>query len=223
MKLIKPSWAIEDMKSGDEILKSLERFGRNCYKSEDRITSESARRFMQMIVHEKKHYSILRHEKATVRLICSRSTSHQIVRHGLASFLQESQRYVNYSKKNDGEIQFIIPHFLHEFIPEGVYKDADVDKLELLNGVRMWARHMLSSSYMYHSLIELGWKPERARGVLANDAKTEVIITANLEEWRHIFNQRASSHADEAMQHLIYPLLEEFKKHIPILFDDINP
>lgn len=223
MKLVKPSIQIEDMKDGNEILKSLEYYGRNCYKSENKITNESAAIFMQMIVHEKKHYSILRHEKATVRMICSRSTSHQIVRHGLSHFLQESQRYVNYSKRNDGEVQFVIPHFLHDIVSEGVYHaEHEVPIKAPSNGARIWLRHMLESEQRYHELTKAGWKAERARGVLPNDAKTEVIMSSNLEQWRNVFTQRASSHADEAMQWLMFPLLEQFKKRIPVLFDDIN-
>ena len=146
MKLIKSSYQIEDMKEGYTILKSLEYLGKNCYKSEDRITPETAVRFMKMIVHEKKHYSVLRHEKATARLICSRSVSHQIVRHGLASFLQESQRYCNYSKKNDGEVIFIIPFFLEAVIPEGIFhNEGEISINPPSDGARVWLRQMFQA------------------------------------------------------------------------------
>jgi thymidylate synthase (FAD) len=222
MILLKPS--IEILRLPTNVLEDLELFGRVCYKSEDRITPESANRFIDMIVNDKHHYSVLRHKQATVRMICSRSISHQIVRHGLAHFLQESQRFCNYSKKNNGEIQFIIPFYLQDAIPEGRYKEDIYEKINYANanGECDWLEGMLFSEHRYHDLIAKGWKPERARGVLPNDCKTELILSANLEEWRHIFKQRADSHADESMQHLMFPLLAEFKKAIPIIFDDIS-
>jgi len=221
MLLVKPSFKIEYIP--ENLYTDLELFGRNCYKSEDRITLESATKFMDMIVNDKHHYSILRHKQATVRFICSRGTSHQLVRHGLAHFLQESQRYCNYSKKNNGEIVYVIPFYLHDAIPEGVYhNESEININPPSNGARVWLSQVLQAEESYHTLVKQGWKPERARGILPNDAKTEVILTANLEEWRHIFKQRADSHADESMQWLMYPLLAEFKKEMPIIFDDIN-
>lgn len=219
MLLIKPHFIIDDdMRPGDEILRRLRQKANTCYKPE-KESPKSDLEFMQDLVHVKKHTSVLRHEQASMTLICSRSTSHQIVRHGLAHFLQESQRYCNYSKKNDGEVVYIIPFYLHNVLAEGVYKwDGSFDTDE---PVDVWIRQMFSSESSYHQLVAAGWKPERARGVLPNDAKTEVVITANLEEWRHIFKQRADSHADESMQYLMRPALAEFKKRIPIILDDL--
>jgi thymidylate synthase (FAD) len=221
MLLVKPSFTIDpDMRSGDDIIHRLRLKANTCYKPEKEST-KSDYDFMYDLVHNKKHTSVLRHEQASMKLVCSRSVSHQIVRHGLAHFLQESQRYCNYSKKNNGEVVFIIPFWLHDKIEEGVYKPFSMLPCENNVAANAWFHHNLNSETYYHLLIEQGWKPERARGVLPNDAKTEVEITANLEEWRHIFKQRADSHADESMQHLMYPALAEFKKRIPVIFDDL--
>lgn len=223
MLLVKPSFEIDpDMRSGADILRRLRIKANTCYKPE-KASPKTDIEFMQDLVHVKRHTSVLRHEQASVKLICSRSISHQIVRHGLAHFLQESQRYCNYSKKNNGEMVFVIPFYLHDQIKEGVVKDIEYMPNFTCNaGVNIWLSQMQASENAYHELVKHGWKPERARGVLPNDAKTEVEITANLEEWRHIFKQRADSHADESMQWLMFPLLEGFKKHIPVIFDDLG-
>lgn len=221
MLLIKSSFTIDsDMRSGDEILHRLRLKANTCYKPE-KVSPKNDLEFMYDLVHIKKHTSVLRHEQASMKLVCSRAVSHQIVRHGLAHFLQESQRYCNYSKKGGGHVVLIIPFYLHDKIKEGVVTartGLDVgDKCAYL-----WLDAMLSAEHTYHAMIQAGYKPERARGVLPEDAKTEVCITANLEEWRHIFRQRADSHADESMQFLIRPALAEFKNHIPVIFDDLG-
>jgi thymidylate synthase (FAD) len=219
MRLIKPYFEIDqDLRSGNEILHRLRLKANTCYKPE-KASPKSDYDFMYDLVHNKKHTSVLRHEQASMKLVCSRSTSHQIVRHGLAHFLQESQRYCNYSKKNDGHMIYIIPFYLHDQIPEGLFSYQN--KFPEDTAARLWLLAMLDAEIAYHDLIKRGWKPERARGVLPNDAKTEVEITANLEEWRHIFRQRADSHADESMQFLMRPALAEMQMKIPVIFDDL--
>ena len=151
------------------------------YKPE-KASPRSDEEFMQDLVHVKKHTSVLRHEQASVTIICSRATSHQLVRHGLAHFLQESQRYCNYSKKNDGQVVFVIPFYLQNVFSERCYNERTPLNLDGDKGAWIWFNAMLQSEHNYHSLIYEGWKPERARGTLVNDAKTELVITASLEE-----------------------------------------
>jgi len=221
MRLMKAfyEWDTE-MRSGEEILRRLRQKANTCYKPE-KASPKSDREFMNDLVHNKKHTSVLRHAQASMKLVCSRAISHQIVRHGLAHFLQESQRYCNYSKKNDGEVNIIIPFYLYPVVAEGIFTKRTGITCDGDKGACLWLSAMLEAEHTYHALIYAGWKPERARGVLPNDAKTELVITANLEEWRHIFKQRADSHADEAMQHLMRPALAELKALVPIIFDDL--
>lgn len=219
MKLIKPYFQIDDI-CGESILHQLRIKANTCYKPE-KLSPKSDLEFMQDLVHVKKHTSVLRHAQASCRIICSRSTSHQLVRHGLAHFLQESQRYCNYSKKNNGHVQFILPFYLQDIFDEGVYTARSSLDLKGNKGAWIWFNAMIQSEYNYHNLIAEGWKPERARDTLVNDTKTELVITANLEEWRHIFKARADSHADESTQYLMVPMLRQFKKLIPVVFDDI--
>lgn len=206
MKVIKPYFEIMDSINGDEIIKKIEICGRVCYKSENSITSESARKFIQNII-QKGHESVLEHEKITVRIICDRGVTHEIVRHRLASYSQESTRYCNYSKdKFDGELSFIKPCFWDE------------------NSVnyKLWECSMKEAEQTYMKLISSGATAQEARSVLPNSLKTEIIVTMNLREWRHFFRLRTSDRAHPQMREIAKPILEEFKIRIPIIFDDIE-
>jgi thymidylate synthase (FAD) len=210
MKIIKPSYNIEDKINGNEILQKIERAGRTCYKSEKEITAYSAKKFVRMLI-ETKHESVLEHEKISVRIICDRGLSHEIVRHRIASYSQESTRYCNYSKKKFGnEIVIIDPVFWKSKSPE------DVEKYTL------WKKSMEVSEKLYMRLIELGATPQEARSVLPNSLKTELVMTMNLREWRHFFKVRTSYAAHPQMREIFRPLLEELKKKIPVIFDDIS-
>ena len=109
MKIIKPYIELEDKIDGQAILKKIERIGRTCYKSESNITDDSAERFIKNII-KNGHESVLEHVSITLRVICDRGVSHEIVRHRIASYSQESTRYCNYSKDNfNNELTFINP------------------------------------------------------------------------------------------------------------------
>jgi len=211
MKIIKPYFIIEDTINGDEILKKIEKAGRTSYKSEDRITPESAKEFIKKIM-SLGHESVIEHEKITVRVICDRGISHEIVRHRIASYTQESTRFCNYSKGKFGsEITVIEPCFW------------DLSKEEDRKKYGIWKKTMENVEKTYMELIQLGAKPEEARSVLPNSLKTEIVITMNLREWRHFFKLRTSKRAHPQMREIAIPLLHEFKKRIPIVFDDIIP
>jgi thymidylate synthase (FAD) len=201
MKILKPFFVIEDEIDGERILKNLERYGRTCYKSEDRITPESAREFVARIL-KGGHESVIEHEKVTVRIICDRGVAHEIVRHRIASYSQESTRYCNYKSRG---IQVIEPFF---FV-------GDNKKYQI------WLSTMHACEDAYNALIKAGATPQEARSVLPNSLKTEIIITYNLREWRHFFRLRCSKQAHPQMREVIIPLLQEFKRRIPVIFDDI--
>ena len=199
MQFIKPSYKILSKIDGSLILLNLEYAGRTCYKSEDKITTDSAKEFVAMLLR-RGHESVLEHEKITIKFICDRGVSHEIVRHRIASFSQESTRYCNYSKKG---ITFIIPTWVDL---DGEYEYA-------------WRHAMLDSENHYNTLIEKGWKPEQARSVLPNSLKTEIVVTANLREWRLILKQRTAPGAHPQMRELMVPLWAELKQLIPVIFD----
>ena len=206
MKIIAPYHEIISKIDGAEMLRNIELCGRVCYKSEDRITDDSAEKFVGMIL-KSGHESVLEHEKITVRFVCDRGVTHEIVRHRIASYSQESTRYCNYSKdKFGGEITFIRPCFWAE----------DDEKFAL------WKETMQSIEDSYVKLISLGAKPEEARSILPNSVKTEIMVTMNLREWRHFFKLRTAERAHPQIREVAIPLLNELKGLVPVIFDDIN-
>lgn len=206
MKIIAPYHEIISKIDGAEMLRNIELCGRVCYKSEDRITDGSAEKFVGMIL-KSGHESVLEHEKITVRFVCDRGVTHEIVRHRIASYSQESTRYCNYSKdKFGGEITFIRPCFWAE----------DDEKFAL------WKETMQSIEDSYVKLISLGAKPEEARSILPNSVKTEIMVTMNLREWRHFFKLRTAERAHPQIREIAIPLLNELKGLVPVIFDDIN-
>ncbi len=223
MILIKPYFVIEDEIDGKKILQNMERYGRTCYKSEEKITSDSAARFIKGII-KSGHESVIEHEKVTVRVICDRGVTHEIVRHRLASYSQESTRYCNYG----GGVTFIIPFWAR--LKEGEYRHAsdvfppknDLTWEQLTMAERVWFSAMLESERAYIELLRAGWTPQEARSVLPNSLKTELVITYNLREWRHFFRLRCSKKAHPQMREIAIPLLTEFQRRIPVIFDDIS-
>ena len=217
MKLIKPFYEILTPINGDEILKSIEKAARTCYKSEDKIQDGSAEKLAQMLLNRGHEAMIEFGPSITVKFICDRGVSHEFVRHRLASFAQESTRYCNYGK--DEHITFIIPCWLG--ITEGNYEYDDIKKYVHTNQ-EIWLQAIYEAEINYYKLVRLkNWKPQQARSVLPNSLKTELNIKANIREWRHIFKMRTAKTAHPQMQELMQPLLDEFKEKIPILFDDI--
>lgn len=215
MKIIKPSFSIEDSIDGEQILKSIERAGRTAYKTEERISSDSAKKFVKSLI-ERGHESVIEHEKITVKIICDRGVTHEIVRHRLASYTQESTRYCNYTKDKFGqEITVINPPFWQD--------TSDLSERAFNRGKRaVWLEAMQKAEEAYMTLIKLGATPEEARSVLPNSLKTEIMVTMNLREWRHFFKLRTAKAAHPQMREIAQPLLEEFKRRIPVIFDDIS-
>ena len=206
VKIIHASAHIEQDVDGLAILKHIERAGRTCYKSEGNITEdgESAKKFVAMIL-KRGHESVLEHYSISVRVICDRGVTHEIVRHRINAFSQESTRYCNYGADKFGnEITVIEPR---PFLPDREYS------------VWLDAMHLAEKYYMM--LIERGVSPQIARSVLPNSLKTEIVWTANLRQWRHIFKLRTSKAAHPQMREIMIPLLQEFKDKIPVMFDDI--
>lgn len=205
MKIIKSSHEILSMPEADSILMSIERAGRTCYKSEDRITEGSAEKFVRRLL-DSGHHSVIEHVNITVRFICDRGVTHELVRHRLASYSQESTRYANYSKdKFANEITLIKPCFW----PEGS------------DQYREWLSAMEQAESAYMKLLVSGASPQEARSVLPNSLKTEIVMTCNIREWRHMLSLRCSKAAHPQMREIMLSLLKDFHEIVPILFDDL--
>lgn len=202
MKIIDQSW--QWIQKPTLPLEIIELAGRTCYKSEKRITKGSAEKFVKMII-ELGHETVLEHVSASVRLITNRGVTHELVRHRLASYSQESTRYVKY---ND-EIEFIKPVW---------WNDKNYSEAQKKN----WLKAMASSEKYYLEALKLGDKPEQAREVLPHALKVEIVVTANLREWRHIFKSRCSQKAHPQIRALMLECLNGFSKEIPIIFDNLS-
>lgn len=206
MRIIAPSTEILTPLDGDAILRHIETCGRVCYKSEDRIGEGSAEKFIRGIIR-RGHEAVLEHFSFSVRFIVDRGVSHEIVRHRLASYCQESTRYCNYAGDKFGtEITVIKPCYLEEGT------DAYMG----------WKTACSVAEDMYFDLLAQGCRPEEARAVLPNSLKTELIMTANLREWRHFFKLRTSPAAHPQMYEVTIPLLKEVQEKIPVIFEDLE-
>lgn len=209
MKIIKPrvEFITPININGDVILKRLEQCGRVCYKSEGQITEDSAPKFVAGII-KRGHEAVLEHCSFTVKFICDRGVSHEIVRHRVASYCQESTRYCNYSKGDFGsEITVIEPCYLNS-------NTFAYDE---------WKEACRRAETAYFNLLNWGLSPQEARAVLPNSLKTEVVMTANTREWRHFLKLRCSKAAHPQMREVATQLLKELQEKIPVLFDDIDP
>lgn len=206
MKIIKPDVEFITPVDGAAILKHLELCGRVCYKSEEKISEDSAQKFLKNIIN-RGHEAVLEHFSFTVKFICDRGVSHEIVRHRLASYCQESTRYCNYSKDSFGsEITVIKPLFLKEGT----------------NGWDSWKRSCEVAETEYFNLLDFGCTAQEARSVLPNSLKTEVVMTADIREWRHFLKLRCSPAAHPQMREVALILLDKVRSRIPVLFDDIK-
>lgn len=210
MKIIRPSYKIltDISESGIKELQHIEKIARVCYKSESLITEdgESAKKMVKMLI-DRDHTAMIEHSSLSVKFVVDRGVSHELVRHRLASFAQESTRYCNYSNDKFGkEITVIEPCFFSS----------------LSDSYTFWKHAMESAEEHYFSLLDSGATPQEARSVLPNSTKTEITITANYREWRNFFKLRTTKAAHPQMREVTIPLLKELKTRLPIIFDDIE-
>lgn len=205
MRILEPTFEIVSMPDPDAALSVIEQAGRTCYKSEHKMQEGSAGDFIRRILRSG-HESVIEHGSVTVRFICDRGVSHELVRHRLAAYSQESTRYANYARERFGsEISVIRPTFWSE------------DSREFA----LWQEAMEKCEAAYMELLSQGAKPQQARAVLPNSLKTEVVMTANFREWRHVFRLRCSRAAHPQIREVMLPLLEEMNKRFPPLFEDV--
>jgi thymidylate synthase (FAD) len=206
MNIIEPQIDILFKPDGASILKHLEVAARTCYKSEEKITDDSAAGLIRALIRSG-HHSVIEHISLSVRIICDRGISHEIVRHRLCSFSQESTRYANYAKQKFGrEITVIRPFFWKVKGPQ----------------YRRWVDSMQAAEAAYLALIDAGATAQEARSVLPNSLKTEIVMTANLREWRHIFALRCARASHPQIRQIMLPLLEIFNHKIPVIYEDLS-
>ena len=201
MKIVNQTFEILTPIDSDRILKNLEKIGRVSYKSEDLITEDSAKKFIKKII-ENRHETVIEHENISIKVITDRGVSHEIVRHRIASYIQESTRYCNYSKEKFGnEIVYIKP----------VDFELSCSDIELLEKIE---QHYLTR-------LEEGLTPQQARYFLPNGLKTEIVITMNLREWRHFFKLRTAKAAHPQMRAMAKNILNKLNGIVAIIFEDL--
>lgn len=227
MILTKASFEIEHCDNGIDVLKRIERAGRTCYRSGELITEDSAKKFVGAII-SKGHDSVIEHEKITVRIICDRGVTHEIVRHRIASYSQESTRYCNYAKdRYRNQIEVIeLTEILKETTGNQTVLPETQEKVEILPEMveywlNEWFAAMEDAELHYMNMANTGCPAQIARDVLPNSVKTEIVVTMNLREWRHFFKMRTSIAAHPQMREISVPMLAKFRELVPVVFDNI--
>jgi thymidylate synthase (FAD) len=211
MRIIKPYYEIITTPAEIEIMTSrIGGIARTCYKSEDKANQVSNENLAFQLARNG-HEAMIEHCSISVKFICDRGVSHELVRHRMASFAQESTRYCNYSKEKFGKcVTFIRPCFWTECLDEGRPENA----------YDIWYDAMLDAEEKYLKLIAMGASAQEARSVLPNSLKTEIVVTANLREWRHILKLRTAKAAHPQMRELMIPLAKELHELMPLIFDE---
>ena len=206
MKIVEPRVELINAPTYETLLSTVEQAGRTCYKSEDKIKDGSAEKFVRGII-KRGHEAVIEHSSVTLRLICDRGVSHEIVRHRLASYCQESTRYCNYGKDGfGGEISVIAPAWSTE-------TDATYE---------VWKKACLRAEMAYFDLLTIGCSPQEARSVLPNSLKTEVVMTANMREWRHFVKLRIAPAAHPDMRVIAQKVYELLSEAYPVFFEDFE-
>lgn len=206
MKIIEPKVELINPPAYSDLLSLIELAGRTCYKSESKITGDSAEKFVKNIL-KRGHEAVIEHGSVSVRFTCDRGVSHEIVRHRLASYCQESTRYCNYGKENFGsEITVIKPCSLD--------KDG--------TAYRHWFWACSQAEEAHFNMLDFGCTPQEARSVLPNSTKTEVVMTANMREWRHFLRLRTAPAAHPDMREVAKMLLVEMQARYPAFFEDFE-
>lgn len=206
MKIIDPRVELINPVPYETALNTIEIAGRTCYQSEDKMTEGTAEDFIRRIIN-RGHESVLEHVSVTARFVCDRGVSHEIVRHRIAAYSQESTRYCNYSKgKFGGELTFIKP----------VFKSKNKELL------RVWKDLCWAAESAYILLLNYGATPQEARSVLPNSLKTTIVVTYNIREWRHFFRLRCAPDAHPQMRQVAKMAFTEMKKRYPVFFEDLE-
>ena len=206
MKIIEPSVELINEIDAEKIMRHIELAGRVCYKSESRISDKTAEKFIANIL-KSGHESVIEHISLTFKIICDRGVTHEIVRHRLASYSQESSRYCDYSNDKFGnELTFIKPCFWAE----------DDENFQL------WKDTMAQLEKTYLEMRKNGARPEQARSILPNSLKTEIFMTANLREWRHFLKLRTATRAHPQMREVALKIYKILNENLPVLFSDIE-
>ena len=201
MRIIEPS--VELIWITPDPLRVIEAAGRTCYKSEDKIAADTAEAFVRQIL-ARGHESVVEHASASFRIVTDRGISHEIVRHRVASYSQESTRYCNYGKDKFGrEIGLIRPPGMNP-AQEAAWRGA-----------------CEAAEKAYFAMLDAGAAPQIARAVLPTCLKTELVMTASFREWRHFLRLRLSPAAHPQIIEISKRIHEILTQECPAVFEDL--
>jgi thymidylate synthase (FAD) len=210
MRIIEPSFEIVDpinQADGIRLLQKIERMARISHRSEEKQTPETWEKFIRAVVVGHGDYSVIEHASATVIFRVDRGITHELVRHRLFSFTQESTRFVCATGKTYGDgMEFIMPSMMS--VPQ--VQD-------------LWIQQMIEAEERYKKMVGYNTRPQEARSILPNSLAATIAVTGNLRNWRHFFLMRTSKETHPDFRRVTIPLLEQFQQLIPILYEDIVP
>ena len=208
MKIINSNFEIittTDETNYNNVIKHIEYIARHCYKSESSIAHDTGEVFIRRLI-KNGHEAMIEHHVETVKFIIDRGIANELVRHRIASFAQESTRYCRYTDDKFGNQITVVD-------PSAHFKN--------IGSYDIWKEAMKKAEETYNLLISMGESPQMARSVLPTSLKTELVVTANLREWRTIFKLRGAQAAHPQMREVIIPLIQDFKSNLPVFFEDI--
>jgi thymidylate synthase (FAD) len=211
MKIIEPSFTLSTpftdgltREDGIKMLRFIEKQARISHRSEDKQTEDSWEKFIQLVIMGHGDWSVVEHCFVTATIRTDRGITHEIVRHRLFSFTQESTRFVRYK----GEMEFICPEELYH--PDtSQFVDFEIA--------------MNQAEENYSQLLSKGVRPQEARSVLPNALAATIAVSGNLRNWRHFFLMRTSNETHPDFKRISVPMLAEFQRVIPLLYADIYP
>lgn len=213
MRIIEPSFKLStpyhdtlNRVDGIKMLRFIEQQGRISHRSEDRQNLDSYEKFIPAVVMQHGDMSILEHASVTATIRTDRGITHELVRHRLFAFTQESTRFVRYSNNWGDGMEFIMPMELSA--PEA--KD-------------LWTQQMIDAEIRYQKMLELKVRPQEARSVLPNALAATIAVTGNLRAWRWWFLARTTKETHPDFRRISVPILKEFQRIFPIIYDDIEP
>lgn len=200
-----------DSHDGINLLRKIEWCGRISHRSEGAQTPDSWDRFIRAVVLQHGDWSIVEHASVSVDMLVDRGITHEVVRHRLFAFTQESTRFVNYEKKMPAS-------FIRPSTQTGIVEDLAQE-----GAAKAWKEAIEQCEESYGALVRYGVPPQIARSVFPNALASRIIITGNLRNWRHFLLMRTTKEAHPQMRQVTIPLLAEFQAKIPILYEDIEP
>ena len=232
MKIVQPYALIVDPQQLRDALKRIEAAARISHRSEDGQTSESAEKFIRAVVLGHGDWSVVEHVNVSVEFLVDRGITHEIVRHRLASYTQESTRFVNYAKKMPPSYIYPKPDVVCDLCAAGdepVYMTGNFGHIstDYPGSVYRpckydvhWLTAIHYAEQNYRHLLDGGWRPQEARSVFPNALASKILMTCNLRNWRQFFCMRTTKEAHPQMRQVTIPLLAEFQKLVPVLFEE---